>query len=244
MAIALATGQKANAQGNSVDPLACVFPGNVTSGNPLIACVGFNTTGDTAVIASVTSTRTTGNWSCAVHLAGNGLTETIYWAIATSTGACTVTVDFTAGQDYQDVRISEYTGFTATPVLDQIKSGTGNSAYPQTGDSPTTTAANELVIASCMTVWAISGLNTGYTLLDQTGYGDVHTYKVVASTGVQSADGVQTSGQWCIVLATFKAGATGALTFTPSADPMANLADAAPGLWRGLLPRFTDDLNA
>ena len=218
MAIALVTGQHAYTLPNGADPVTVDFPGSVTTGNLLIAAVGFNTNGDIAVITSVTSNRTTGNWACATHSAGGDVTDAIYYAVATGTGACTVTVDFTAGQAYQDVRISEFTGFTASPVLDQVAGAPGGPTGPAvTGNSPSTTANDELIFTSGMTNSGFSGvINTGYSLMDLTDPdNDTHGYKVVSATGVQSASHVLGSnGSWIALLATFKAGGGGDLNIS------------------------------
>ncbi len=119
---------------------------------------------------------------------------------------------------------------TTSGWLDKSAQGTGTSTAPSKAASPTTTVPSELVIgafgvANNSTFTA----GTGYTKLTSAASASalgVHlTYKVVAATGPQTANGtVATSGAWAAQLATYKASDT-----TP-ASPPTSLTATSPAL--------------
>ena len=84
----------AAAQSGTTGTLA--YTSNVTSGNLL--CVAFRYNGSGAAhISNITSTRTTGNWTVVYDQSDSGATPIQggwAYAFATSTGACTVTINF------------------------------------------------------------------------------------------------------------------------------------------------------
>lgn len=210
MAIALVTSSNNyDISHDGVSSADVAFGANVTAGDLLILCVGWNDAGGAGEITAISDTRSS-PWVYnvpAVSLAGNGLTECIFACVASSSGANTVTVTWSANQPFIDLRVMAFNGIT-NGTLDQIKSAMGTASPAATGDSPTTTAADEVVVVGMMTDSAFGGsTTTGYTSWLTDPNNDMSGYKIVSSTGVQSANNIMAhTGQWVACLATFKAG--------------------------------------
>lgn len=213
MALAYVTNSKNSAQGNNVATLSCAFGAATAIGDLLVAHIGWNDAGSYTEIsanhphiADGVMTRATGN-AC---VAGNGLTETIYYIEATSAATHTVGVDWGANQPYIDIRVQAFTGFTGTPTLDEVAGATGISSNSSTGNSGVTDDAAEVVVAGGMTVssYPAGDPTTGYTQNWLTSpNNDCWGSKVTSSTGVQVATGTPGEGgnyAWAMTLATFK----------------------------------------
>jgi hypothetical protein len=100
------------AQSGTTGTLA--YTSNVTSGNLLVTSWRYNGSG-AVHLTSVTSTRTTGNWTI-VYDQSDGAATPIQggWAYAwaTSTGACTVTLNFNTSVVGIDICVGEWNGPT------------------------------------------------------------------------------------------------------------------------------------
>ena len=95
--------------------LSQAFTSNVVSGNLLIAVSRFE---DADTVATLTSTRVTGNWT---QVAGGnhaaGISVYLHYAIAESSGACTVTQTLTAASIFRRLFIHEYSGGLGTSAV-------------------------------------------------------------------------------------------------------------------------------
>src|SRR5579872_5590502 len=142
-------------QGNSATPQS---PQTTVSVNYTLAqvaadlnvvVVGWNDS--TATVSSVTDTKGNSYALAGAPVVQSGTaTQAIYYAksIATAAaGANTVTVTFSTGAAYPDVRIAEYSGLDPANPLDVSIGGQGNSATSSSG-AVTTTNANDLLVGA------------------------------------------------------------------------------------------------
>jgi hypothetical protein len=118
------------------------YNSNVTSGDLLVAVLRYNSSG-VPRLSSVTSNRTTGNWTVVYDQndgGGTPIQEAWAYAWATSTGACTVTFNFGASIIGFDVCLCEWSGPTAFRVNAGLKNTTqstnivGNTLSCYAGD--------------------------------------------------------------------------------------------------------------
>ena len=75
---------------------------------------------------------------------GNGATQAIYYArniVLPTNNTPTITVQFNQPAAFPDVRILEYSGFSATSPLDNWTGATGNSAAADSGAAVTSTSS-------------------------------------------------------------------------------------------------------
>ena len=180
---------------------------NSVIGNLLVIHVGW--VDATTAITGVADTGATGAaWTKATGNAciqGNGLSEYIYYTVATAAAAYTVTATWPGNVPYVDLRMRQFSGFTDTPTLDQVAGATGSGTTAATGNSGATTVNDELVVAGGETRASYnSTLETGYEENITTPNRDISGYKVISATGAQSASATLDNGTWAITLATFK----------------------------------------
>jgi hypothetical protein len=122
----------------------------------------------------------------------------------------TVTATFSSSNNHPWLAIYEYKGLNAASPLDQTAHAQGNSAAPNSGATPTTTSANELVFAAMGLPARYSGTQTagsGYTLLqNDTGTSPAaNESMLVTSTGSYAATFKLSNGDnWTAIVATFK----------------------------------------
>lgn len=217
--------QRAEGICDGADTCNAVYPGNVTSGNLVVAAGQWFSGGASTAITqlTVTSTCTTGNWT----LYGIELTtDTWMWigyAVATSSAACTVTTDGVSAGDYHAYTVDEFSGQHATPFSVDGAGATGTSTDPQ--DGLTTTTDNELIIgvtghghSSVTTMTPDTG-----TQINEEEDGTTHavynaTFRVVTTAGAYVADWTfSASRTWGAYAVSFKeatgGGGGGAETF-------------------------------
>src|SRR5215469_1908592 len=181
-----------------------------TQGNLIIAFIRMSTT-----TQSVTVTDSAGNsytQAIAQGQSTDGHQIHIFYAKNINGGANTVTATFSATNNHPWIAIYEFSGLSTTAPLDQVAAAQGSNSTANTGLTPATTAANELVFAglglpasSSVTMSA----GSGFALLQQ----DTATStsratnedRVVNATG-QYAGTFTLSGSsnWSAVVATFK----------------------------------------
>jgi hypothetical protein len=164
--------QRATDDASAVASLALAYPGNVTSGNLLWAggaC--YRSDGDPQPIV-VTSTRVTGNWTIIHQTVSADTANFIAYAVAESTGACTVTVN-PAGGATADISFSidEFSGQHATPLSVDGGGSSGTNSDP--ADSITTATANELVTG--VASWFFGGGAT--TITPASGYTEIGEFE-------------------------------------------------------------------
>jgi hypothetical protein len=136
---------------------------------------------------------------------------------ATSSAAATISSTVTAGHDYR-VSISEWSGLSAAS-FDKSIDGTGSAATHASGNTATTTQANELVIvfdSHSAVDTATNAAASGYTKLvnasdeSTTNMPAFVGYKSVSSTGAQSASVTWENGEYVCSVLTFKESGGGA----------------------------------
>ncbi len=129
----------------------------------------------------------------------------------------TITLTFSSGTYGVSATVHEFSGLAAVATLDQVASNNGSSATPSSGNTATTTQAEELLVGAI----GVSGPPTdsftpgsGYTALSSVGFTGVWNgtirpeYRIVSATGSYQADGtLGTSRGWAAGIATYKAAA-------------------------------------
>lgn len=143
---------------------SAAFSSALTVGNTLIAVV--TTDGNNAGQITGVSDSKGNTWTKDVESIGATRSVTIWRAPITTGGTgATITVTYNAASSNNSgAVIQEWSG--GTLVLDQIKTNSGTSATPTTGASPSTTVANELVVAGCVmnsTEASFTGAGAGYS---------------------------------------------------------------------------------
>ena len=138
----------------------------------------------------------------------------------------TITVTFPSSSSGAAASANEFSGLTAA-ALDRKATATGNTAAPNSGKTPTTSQADELLFGA---IW-FSGSNSaalgapgpGYALTNPvitTGKGLVSQYNAVTSTGSYHAEGTLSSAnQWAAAIATYKVAGGTPPTNTPTITP-------------------------
>jgi hypothetical protein len=136
--------------------VAVALPNSQAAGDLNVVAIGWNDTA--ANITSVSDSR--GNvYRVAAPLSrGNGESQAIYYAPNVVAGADTVTVTFSTGASYVDLRVAEYAGVS---TLDTAASATGNGGNASAWVA--TSAPNELVVGAVVCGNVISGAGAGFT---------------------------------------------------------------------------------
>lgn len=176
------------------------------AGDTNILVIGWNDA--TSNIVSVTDSAGNIYQLAAPIVRGSGLSQAIYYASnikAAAAGANTVTVTFNAAAPYVDLRATEYSGLTASPV-DATASSAGTTATASTA-SVATTAAHELIFAAGTTAGLFSGAGTNFTTrLITTPNGDIVEDRFVTATGSYNATApLSGSAAWVMQVVAFKA---------------------------------------
>jgi len=189
---------------------ARAYPQNVQAGSLLVAKFGRATNSTPTVTDSQSNT-----WAIARshYDAGNDYRFDVWFAIAGSTGACTVTV--TAAGGAGERTLAEHQGpYDATP-LDAVNSAIGTSSTPSSGNvTPSVDGALVLGYIGCGTGSTSFTVGTGFTAVNsQTGGTDADTLAealVQVTAAAQDADCTLSSSQiWSAIVATFKPVASG-----------------------------------
>jgi hypothetical protein len=188
--------------------LVFAYPSNVVQGNLLLCSVVNTSPGTTCAV-----TDTQGNtWTAAAarfFVAGIGGLQ-IFWAIAKSSAACTVTATMTGGNG-EGIEIREYSstvGWPANPVDITANAGQTTNNTPQV--SITTTKTNDLLYSfSINTGIIVYTAGAGYTNLDTStnagaGYGYGWDDKLNVAAGTYTGQfGLGSSQTWIIQCAAF-----------------------------------------
>lgn len=118
-----------------------VFVGNVTAGNILVTVIG-------STLATPAVTDSQGNtWTNHRQQTGASRTVSIWTAFASSTGACTVTLDVVSGTGL--FKLYEFTPDGATSVAMDVGNGSYNTGTPTHAAGSVTPTVND--------TWAIFG---------------------------------------------------------------------------------------
>lgn len=130
--------QAANLGGGNGTNITQAYSSNVTAGNMLVVVVNSD------VGTTHTCSDSLGNtWTNALQY-NNGYIETICYAVASSSGADTVTATFSASVGFRRLAVTEYSGIdTTTPVnITASGAGTSVSGVPDSVTSPSATTTN------------------------------------------------------------------------------------------------------
>jgi hypothetical protein len=135
--------RRAKGTGNNVDSAGVAFPGNVTSGNLLIAAGALYGSADATIVV----TDTVGTTYTVVSFNTTTVVNTfIAWGVAAASGANTVTVNPTGAGDYFQWEIDEFSGAHATPFSVDGSFTDEVGASTAVTDALTTLVDNELII--------------------------------------------------------------------------------------------------
>ena len=146
--------------------------------------------------------------------------QAIYYApniASAAANANTVTVTFSTGAVYPDIRIAEYSGLATSAPVDVVAAASGSSAGASSG-AVQTTFANDLLLGADLTV-QYTLVGSGYTSRMLTvPDGDILEDRSVTATGSYSATAtISPAGQWVMQLVAFKAATGGVVTPLPTA---------------------------
>jgi hypothetical protein len=179
------------------------YPATQTAGDLNVVAVGWGDT--TSSVSSVTDSRGNVYTRALGPTTTTGLSQSIYYAKNIAAGSNTVTVTFNQAAAYPDVRILEYSGLDTSAPLDVTAAAVGSGTSANSG-SATTTSANELIFgAGSTTGVTYTGGGSGFTARIINNFGNLAEDKTVASTGSNSATAPNSSGNWVMQMATFKA---------------------------------------
>jgi IPT/TIG domain-containing protein len=178
--------------------VSVTYPVAQTLGNLNVVAVGWNDT--TSAVSNVTDSRGNGY----ALASGTGLRQSIYYAKNIAAGSNTVTVTFSAAA-FVDIRVLEYSGLDTVNPLDKTAGAVGSGTSASSG-AVTTTAANELIFGGGMTLAKFTGAGSGFTSRIITSPdADIAEDRTVSATGSYSATAPNSSSNWVMQLATFKA---------------------------------------
>ena len=199
------------------------------AGDLNVVAVGWNDS--TATVSGVTDTA--GNaYTLAVGptVISGVATQSIYYAkniVAAAAGANTVTVTFSPGARYPDIRILEYSGADPANPVDVTAAGSGNSATSSSG-SATTTNTTDLLFAANLVQSTTTGAGSGFTSRLLTAPdSDIAEDRMVTATGSYSATAPLSSAPWIMQMVAFRTPVSGGDIQPPTAPT--NLAATAAG---------------
>lgn len=212
MAIALVQSAEKIVTGTSSTTLA--FPSDVAAGNLLAVCVSaFHSFGVT--ISTPSDTRSSSYAAMAAQQNpdfASGVRN--YYALAPSSGACTVTVEINASGDYT-CAIAEFSGVAAVSPLDTGTGGTGTGTAASAGNV-TPSEDNCLIVAAMTHNGADRTLTegAGWSLIQENEGGSSNMplsaiYKVQTTATTEDADWTIGTGSvnWAATCGVFKAAA-------------------------------------
>lgn len=201
MAIAFVQGTGNFASGAGAT-LTAAYGSNVTAGNLLIVA-GYSSNASVTPTLAVSDTQ--GNaWTSACEVSGWGGTPQdaqIFYAIAKTTGANTVTLTTSGSDTFRRVCIHEYSG---CDTLDQVSTNTGASGTTVSSGNVTTTVAAELLFGWMISGSGVTSAGSGETLR-QTEGSESTMDQVVSSTGSYAITAPTSDSDWAGLIATFYA---------------------------------------
>ena len=214
MAIARVSGQTPQANGGTgIQSIAVTLPQNVVAGNAIMAVGKYRKDAGTLTFSDNLA-NTWGNDTTEPNDIDNGILLGSAKNLTTG-GACTITFTMTDTADRMGITAMEYSGFTGGAVFDQFNNSTGSSTSPDSGATPTTTAADELLIGG-LSIQGIAGTTitwtNSFTLLAENLANGRHSAgdRIVAATGAYNATAtLNNSNGWRMVIATYKASGGG-----------------------------------
>lgn len=157
---------KGTDSGSTTTSITLAFASNNVARNTIVVAFRIAAAAPTGVTVSDTQ----GNTYNQIFLTSDGANETtgLYYAQNIKAGANTPQVSITSTAVIMTIAIIELGGVAVSNVLDKSANTTGNSTAPASGNTASTTQANEICIAVVGTN-ATKTINAagGYNLLDQ-----------------------------------------------------------------------------
>ena len=139
-------------------------------------------------------------------IVSGSLSQSIYYArniLAAAAGANTVTVQFSTGAAFPDIRILEYSGADLASPVDVTAAATGSGGTSNSG-SATTTNPMDLIFGANMVTGVTGGPGTGFTQRVLTSPdSDIAEDRSVTATGSYSAT-APASGSWIMQMVAFR----------------------------------------
>jgi chitodextrinase len=216
----------ADPQSSSLASVPVKFNAAQAAGNLNVVVVGWNDT--TATVSTVTDSKGNTYQRVVGPTAVTGaLSQSIYYAkniLAATAGANTVTVQFSSGAAFPDIRILEYSGADLANPVDVTAAATGSGGTSNSG-SATTTNPTDLIFGANVVTGVTSGPGTGFTQrLLTSPDGDIAEDRTVTATGSYSATAPAT-GSWIMQMVAFRTPVSGGDIQPPTAPT--NLAATA-----------------
>jgi chitodextrinase len=146
------------------------------------------------------------------------LTQSIYYAKNVGAGTNTITVNFSGGAAFPDMRTAEYSGIDTTSPFDVGIGASGTNNTSSSG-AVTTTNANDLIVGANFVFTSTVAAGSGFTSRMITNPdGDIFEDKVVTAAGSQTAAApLSGAGAWVMSMAAFKAAVLSGDTQPPTA---------------------------
>jgi outer membrane protein assembly factor BamB len=171
------------------------FANSQTAGDLNAVAIGFDDA--TSTIISVTDSAGNVYQVAAPLTRGSGMSQAVYYAKnikAAAAGANLVTVQFSTGVPYADVRVAEYSGLDAANPVDTIASAGGTGATASSGNL-TTSGTNEMIFEAGYTSSLFVAGTNGFTWRIITSPdGDIVGDKLVAAAGTYAATAQNADG--------------------------------------------------
>jgi hypothetical protein len=184
--------------------LVKAYGSNVTSGNLLVCGAGWS---DVALDTTVTDTQGNTWTAIAGSRANNTNAAQVFWAVAGSSAANTVTMTTKASGvntncTERDMWIDEWSGLDTSSPVDNSTSITGTGTNPS--GSVTVNSTPSVIYALCMATAGTLGAGSGYSV--QTAQnGNTAEYRDAAGTGSQTVAFTNASSStWAAGVAVFK----------------------------------------
>jgi hypothetical protein len=204
--ISFAQSNAATRPKNNVASVAATYAVAQSARNLNVVVIGWNDA--TASISSVTDSSGNSYAPAGSVVHGTALSQAIYYAkniVAAGAGSNTVTVQFSPGASFPDLRIFEYAGLDTASPLDAANGSSGNGFTASTG-SVTTNAANELVIASDTVLSKTLSPGTGYVPVLLTNFFDIAEHQITTQKGTfKPSASLDAKTNWVMLAAAFKA---------------------------------------
>ena len=195
---------------------ALAVPSTIAAGHTVLVEVAIDTTGTVSV------SDTVGNTYTKDYDNSNGSTKTRDLVFRSSgvlalPSGDTITVSFPTTAKAKAVAVQEFAGLTSVSPLNVTKQASGTSTAPASGNSATTTQANELLIGAISVQGSTSIAYTAganFTALTRAGTTDATgpnqtidpEYRIVSATGAYNATGtLGSSAPWEAELVSYKA---------------------------------------
>ncbi len=196
-------GSNLNGSGSSVS----VTLNGVTSGNALIVGLACGYTPPHTPVSVSSSPSNT--WTTGVSNLVSGATQAAILSAANVASGNTVITGSCTGAGAASIHAVEVSGLQTSSILDQIASTAGTTGTTlDSGNTPTTTVANEFLFGMFSTDDGALTVGSGYTDLDHTTFIAADEYKIVSATGTYNATMTQPSStHWVAEIATYKGAA-------------------------------------